>query len=170
MHSHARSREFLGDSLARARQSRAVPRGIVALARCHGRVKISKSTGFARRTTGEARRRLGETSARRASWRNNDDDRARAHVGARVPCARVHTARAALVLAAGEASTRRGRTNDDKLPLRRSVNDDRRARHCLASRNHIHRSIWQFSLSLSFFSHREKSHIYVSGDVVVSQG
>lgn len=44
---------LLGDSLARE----TIARGIVALAWCHGRVKISKSTGFARAGR-EARRRL----------------------------------------------------------------------------------------------------------------
>lgn len=59
-------------SLARAKQS---PRGIVALARCHGRVKISKSTGFARwERCGDASAR--RTSARQAARRNNDDDHA----------------------------------------------------------------------------------------------
>jgi len=61
------SREF---ARSLARQSRAKPRGIVALVRCHGRVKISKSTGFARRATGEARR--GASSSERASERAPD--------------------------------------------------------------------------------------------------
>jgi len=127
-HTHACSgawnREFLGDSLARARQSR----GIAALARCHGRVKISKSTGFARRATGEAPWRA---SAGQAARRNNDDD----HVGARVPCARVHTARPCSFarplssLPRARYSTARRTDDDDELSLRQSENDDRRARH-----------------------------------------
>lgn len=76
VHAYMGNRGFLGNSFARASC-------IVALARCHGRVKISKSTGFApgRATRGGAeapRRRTRRT--RTKQWRRHQDAPRRARV------------------------------------------------------------------------------------------
>jgi len=134
------SREF---ARSLARQSRAKPRGIVALVRCHGRVKISKSTGFARRATGEARR--GASSSERASERAPDRQQ-RGETMTTTITSRVqlythaYTLHTVVLLRVARSRPCRGqnvlyiiraarRVDDDELSLRQSENDDRRARH-----------------------------------------
>lgn len=81
-------------------RARSRARGMVALARCHGRVKISKSTGFA----ADDEKRCGGASAARTRERRQRGGTMTAHTLRTTP-----GVRAARGLAAGEISRRAAR-------------------------------------------------------------